>query len=715
MNGRLFLMLVLQLLIVLAGKAQRRVISFNDGWQFHFAADVRKTAAVESVTLPHTWNASEAGNGQVGYTRTAGVYEKSWMADPSWAHKRVFIYFEGANSVASVYINHLFAGVHKGGYTAFCLEITGYLRAGRENTVTVQVSNAYRTDVLPLSGDFNVYGGIHRPVSLIVTAEDCISLLDHASPGVYLVPKSVSEDNAKLSVVTKLSLQNSGRPLELRTRICDAEGQMVKEARTTIRSGDDTGWGNNDTGSSNNDTGSSSKDTISSSKDTGRCSHEPVQQQEINIDKPHLWNGRKDPYLYTVTVQLVSDDSVIDEVKQPLGLRYYRVNPDSGFVLNGSYLDLHGFGRHEDVQGKGSALLKADEEKDISLILDAGATAMRLTHYPHSGCFYDLADKDGIVLWSEIPLVGPGGYTGPGYVNDPELRQQARQVLVELIRQYYNHPSIFFWGLFNELKLDYDDPTHFITELNTLAKVEDPTRLTTCASFLDDATFTEATDVMGWNKYYGWYGGQFSGLGTWADAVHKRFPAKPIAVSEYGAGGCIGQQQEILSPPDPGGKFHPEGWQTLFHEKSWEELNKRRFIWGKFVWCLSDFGSSIRDEGDRKGINDKGLVTYDRSTKKDAFYFYKVNWNPEPMIYLTDKRMKVRSLKEVSVKVYCNAGPAELFINGRSFGVRSADDLNRIIWSHIQLPGQTNRLSVVTKKDGIILQDSCDWEYKAER
>jgi beta-galactosidase len=252
-----------------------------------------------------------------------------------------------------------------------------------------------------------------------------------------------------------------------------------------------------------------------------------------------------------------------------------------------------------------------------------GANSARLTHYPHNKVFYNLADEKGLILWSEIPFVGEGGYMGTGYVNSPALAENAKQNLIELIRQNYNHPSIMFWGLFNELKLNYDDPQPLLKELNILAKKEDPYRLTTMASNLGVSDFKNTSDLMGWNKYFGWYGNDFEEVKSWADQTHAAIPNRPFALTEYGAGGSPFKHYETLVKVDPNGRFHPEEWQTAFHEKHWEILKDRNFIWGKFIWSLADFSSSIRTEGDTNGINDKGLVTYDRAIKKDAYYFYK--------------------------------------------------------------------------------------------
>ncbi len=659
--------------------SKRQWIDFNQNWQWHFAYDVAGNAVKTTVSLPHTWNAQEVKTGKINYRREAAVYQKKLLWDPSFAGKRLFLYFEGVNSYGELLVNQQYVGEHKGGYTAFCFEITRFVKPGKDNLVTVIASNAYRTDILPLSGDFNVYGGIHRPVSLIVADQNCISPLDYASPGVYISQKKVTEAAAQIMVRTRLSLQEKGQPVSVRTTVTDSSQAIV--ASGTIRV---TGSGDQ---------------TI---------------DQPFTIAHPVLWNAKAHPYLYHVKVELLQNGQPVDEVIQPMGLRYFRVDADKGFFLNGRHLDLHGFGLHEDVEGSGSAFTLPDYRRDMDLIEASGATSLRLTHYPHGNPLYDMCDENGIVLWSEIPLVGPGGYTGTGYSKSKQLEEQVKQVMTEMIRQHYNHPSICFWGLFNELKLDYDDPVPFIKELNSLVKQEDPYRLTTCATFLDKPVFTDITDLVAWNKYYGWYGGAFSDMGKWADAMHKSLPAKPIAISEYGSGASINQHTETPAAPEPTGTFHPEEWQTLYHEANWKQLAERPFVWGKYVWVLTDFGSSIRHEGDTAGINDKGLVSYDRKVAKDAFYFYKANWNPAPMLYITDRRLTGRTLRETTVKVFTNIAQAELFVNGRSMGTAKKDAYNTILWPGITLTEGENRITVkATDNTGKQQEDQCSWFYHA--
>lgn len=650
---------------------QRTVIPINDGWSFYFAYDVRKKPDIAKVDIPHSWNATDVHLG-LHYYRGAGNYERSILVDDNHSGKRIFLRFEGVNSTAHVFIDRNFLGKHEGGYTAFCFEITDFITPGKEFLLTVQANNAYNLGVLPLSGDFNVSGGIHRPVSLIITDENCITPLDYASPGVYLRQLKVNNEKAEVEVRIKLSINGRSREkLRIRTLITDHLGKLVSEEQSEVS--------------------------------------DVEIQQKININKPRLWNGKSDPYLYRVNVQLLDKEKIIDEVFQPLGLRYYHVDPDRGFFLNGEYLDLYGVCRHQDVAGKASALTELDHKRDMELISALGATTVRLTHYPHSEYFYKLCNEEGLVVWSEIPLVGPGGYQWAGYINNPALQAHAKQVMTEMIRQNYNHPSIFFWGLFNELKLDYDDPHEFVKELHELAKKEDPSRVTTLATFLDNEAFSNVSDVMAWNKYFGWYGGRPEEIGSWADDMHKRLPMKPIAISEYGAGASIKQHEDTLRAPQPSGKWHPEGWQAHYHEENWRALRRRPFIWGKYIWVLADFRSSVRNEGDTVGINDKGIVTRDRNTKKDAYYFYKANWNDEPMIYIADRRFVMRDDPKTTIKVYGNVGSCELIVNGKSLGKKQFDEIKMAKWENVILRKGKNHVQAVKGNRKKVLDDQCEF------
>ncbi len=681
-NSIIFVFLTILASISHAQKAsdQTRIeIPLNTNWEFMFGYEKRKANA-RPVTIPHTWNAADADSGKKNYYRGDGSYTRKLLVANKYKDKRLFLKFEGVATTAWVFINGHFVGEHVGGYAAFNFEITDFVTYGNENTILVKVSNAYRIDALPLGGDFMKYGGIYRPVSLLITDKICVTPLDFASSGVYLTQKRVSTEEATIQIKTKISnTQKTKANITIRTQILDHTGKVVVFDE-------------------------SNKD-VSSNKTT------PIFQ-EVHIKNPHLWQGKKDPYLYSVEVTIFENKTPLDHLIQPLGLRFFEVDPDKGFLLNGKYLDLYGVNRHQDKAGKGSALSLEDHKQDLDLIMEMGANMLRLSHYQQAGFVFDYADKNGLILWAEIPLVGLGGHLKKGYYNSESLHANGRQQLKELIRQNYNHPSVFFWGLFNELKDEEANPLAFVKELQVLAKKEDPKRLTVAASNIDISKLNTITDIIAWNKYYGWYGKEPSEMGIWADEMHKKFPDRSLGISEYGAGGSIYHHQKQLIAPKPGGKWHPEEWQTYFHEENWRALKKRPFIWGKMIWNMFDFASSMRNEGDHPGMNDKGLVTFDRITKKDAFYFYKANWNPEPMLYLAEKRFKERKASKIQIKVYTNLNEVELFVNGISIGTKKPE-MGICLWNDIELKKGNNDIKVsgITTKNAEKLTDQTIFTY----
>ena len=383
-------------------------------------------------------------------------------------------------------------------------------------------------------------------------------------------------------------------------------------------------------------------------------------------------------------------------MNEVLGLRYYTVEPDKGFFLNGEHLQLRGVCRHQDHAEIGNALSALNHEEDMAIMLEMGVNAIRLAHYPQDKYMYDLCDRNGLVIWAEIPFIGPGGYRDKGFVDQPSFRENGKQQLIELIRQNFNHPSICFWGLFNELKQTGDDPCDYIRELNVLAHQEDPSRPTTAASN-QGGDLNVLTDLICWNQYFGWYGGQPSGIGSWADATHKKYPERCIGISEYGAGASVYHQQEELKKPVANSYWHPENWQAYFHEEHWKAIDSRPFLWGTFVWNMFDFGAAHRTEGEIAGKNDKGLVTFDRKHKKDAFYFYIANWNADdPFVYITSRRLTERKALPQPVKVYSNQPEVELFLYGKSLGKKKTV-YGICIWEDVPIqPGQ-NQLLAKTK------------------
>ena len=655
--------------------AQRENILINQDWNFRFSHQVDKNSS-HRVDLPHTWNAQDALSGKPDYKRGIGNYDKKLFIRSEWKGKRLFLRFEGANCVSNVFINGKQIGEHRGGYGAFIFEITDKVNYGKDNTVLVRVNNGEQLDVMPLVGDFNFYGGIYRDVHLLVTEDICISPLDYASPGVYLFQQHVGEKQA--AVLARINLSNG------------TEHPRQATLRLQVKEGD--------------------KVVYQADKKVTVAPHTSVQPEEMSFTllNPRLWNGREDPFMYQTVITLVKDGKEIDKVEQPLGLRYYTTDAERAFFLNGKHLPLHGVCRHQEWAEVGNALRPMHHEEDTRLMLEMGVNAIRLAHYPQATYMYDLMDRNGIVTWAEIPFVGPGGYADKGFVDQPSFRKNGKEQLKEMIRQHFNHPSICFWGLFNELKENGDNPLEYIKELNVLAHQEDPTRPTTSASNQGGA-INFITDNIAWNRYDGWYGATPATLASWLDKTHQAHPEIKIAISEYGAGASIYHQQDSLVQTSPGSWWHPENWQTEYHIQNWKIISERPYVWGSFVWNMFDFGAAHRTEGDRPGINDKGLVTHDRKVKKDAFYFYKANWNPEPMVYIAGRRSVNRVKPVTEVQIFSNCAEVTLKVNGQIIKKMQPDGVKVCIFKDIRLKKGENNIEVSAKNGKRVITDACCW------
>lgn len=673
-----FFLVLVALLLGTSVFAGRKDLLINDHWMFRFSHQVQRGSA-QLVHLPHTWNALDT-DARSDYYRGVGNYTKDLFIDSAWQGKRLFLRFEGANTVANVFVNDVHVGEHRGGYGAFVFEITDKVRYGKKNQLLVRVNNALQLDVMPLVGDFNFYGGIYRDVHLVVTDDVNISLTDYASPGVYLIQEEVSKEQAKV-----------------RAKICLSNGTSASENRQLtlkIWEEDRVVW--------------------QQQREISVAPGESAEFMDVQLKNPRLWNGRKDPFLYRAEVTLSENGVVTDSICQPLGLRFYRVDAEEGFFLNGEHLKLQGVCRHQERNEVGNALRKVHHEEDAALMAEMGVNAVRLAHYPQASYMYDLMDRYGFVTWAEIPFVGPGGYLDRGFVNQESFRANGREQLKELIRQHFNHPSICFWGLFNELKTHGDNPTEYVRELNELAHKEDPTRLTTAASNISaKEPIGMVSDVIAWNQYFGWYGGEPSDMGKFLDATHKAFPQLKIGISEYGAGASIWHQQDSIVRGISSGYWHPENYQTYYHMENWKALAERPFVWGSFVWNMFDFGAAHRTEGDRSGVNDKGLVTRDRKVRKDAFYFYKANWNrEEPMVYIANRRHTERTNLQTSVMVFTNMPEVELFVNGVSVGTCKPDTYATCQWPDVHLSSGENVVEVRAGKGKKMQTDRVIWNVR---
>jgi beta-galactosidase len=655
----------------------RADILLDAGWRF-IRQDVSGAQSVSFddsawsvLNLPHTWNNLDGQDGGNNYYRGIGWYRTHYTVDNSYAGRHFFLKFDGAFLVADVYVNGNLLGEHQGGFAAFVFDVTPYLNVGADNVIAVKVNNAFNANIPPLSADFTFFGGLYRDVHLLVTDPVQISPLDYGSPGVYLMPANVSAASAGLRVTTVLSNATAAAAtVTVRAVITDAATNLVTTLTNVV--------------------------TLSAASASNVVAN-------TTIANPHLWNGLYDPYLYQVFVEVWNGSSVVDVVAQPLGFRYFSVNPANGFFLNGQHYDLHGVDMHQDWLNCGWALTNAQRVTNFMFLKEIGATAVRLSHYQHHDETYQLGDQNGIILWSEVPNINYITASSAYYTN-------TLQQLKEMIRQRCNHPSVVCWSLFNEITLSGGpDPSPLISLEAQLAAQEDPTRPTTAAAnSSDNAPTTQYSQLICFNKYYGWYGGVVTDLAPWADNFHSTYPGRSVGVSEYGCGASISQHSEDpVTEPANAGPYHPEEYQNLFHESYWLQMKERPFLWGKFIWNMFDFASDGRNEGDTAGRNDKGLVTYDRQVRKDAFYWYKANWTTNPMVYITGHTFTNRLTNAITAKVYANCDSVELFLNGVSQGVTNSS--NCIFTWPVRLQSGTNTVLANGTKGTANVTDSLLW------
>jgi beta-galactosidase len=671
-----------------AAGSPRTIINLNPGWRFFLDKNNEEPQAEQpkfddskwdAISLPHTWNNLDGQDGGNNYFRGTGWYRLHLKADPAWVGKQIYLKFDAASINATVYVNGKEAGQHAGAFAAFCFDIKPLLNLNGENVIAVKVSNKHDNNVAPLSGDFDMNGGLYRGASLLVLNQLSVSATDDASSGVYVRQDKVDADNASLNVTTKVD--NRGDAIitpSVKTEILDpSESVVATETRRGLAT-------------------------------LGQGGSESIRQ-EIALPHPHLWNGRKDPFLYTVRVSLLDGQTVTDIVEQPVGLRFYHVDPEKGFFLNGQPYRLYGVNRHQDHLDEGWAISLADHQLDFANMMEMGCTAVRLSHYQHAQEFYDLCDRGGMVAWAELPLVNE-------VRDDKAFDDNASQQLRELIKQSYNHPSICFWSLSNELrgsgKNGPDPEKHevdLLTRLNNEAHALDPTRLTTQASAVQPGKPRDnVTDIVAFNRYHGWYGGKPDGLAADLDKIHAAYPNRSVGLSEFGAGASIFQHEASVKQPKPNGsKWHPEEWQCIVHEEAWAAIKPRPWIWGTFIWAEHDFAADQRNEGDHAGRNDKGMTTYDGKTKKDVFYFYKANWSAEPVVYITERRFTPRPVADAPVKIYSNCDSVELKVNGESQGIELGSDIHTFLWNKVQMKPGENTLTATGQREGKTYTDTC--------
>ncbi len=606
----------------------RKVININQGWKF-----IREDAGLpatlpadwQDVDLPHSWNAVDGCDGNGSYYRGSCWYARTFETPKQpLAGGKVYVEILAAGQQATVYVNGQKVTYHEGGYSIFRADVTDLCVPEGENLLVVNCSNEYKDSVYPQSADFTFYGGLYRGVNIVSVPATHFDLDCYGGPGIKVTPKPCAKcGGARFQIETFVS--NPDPNFTVLYSIADADG---KEVAFGCRPADNTAI-------------------------------------ELPVPGAHLWSPN-DPYLYTVTALLQRRNEAYDELTVRAGVRSFSCDPQKGFILNGTPTPLRGVSRHQDRLYKGNALTKAEHYEDAKIIKELGANTIRLAHYQHSQDFYDACDELGFVIWAEIPFISV-------FNKDPAAHQNCIQQMHELIIQSYNHPSICFWGVSNEILIGgiSEQLVKNHQELNEICHKLDPTRLTTIAHVSMtpiDSPMHHITDVISWNHYFGWYGGKMEDNGPWLDNFHAKHPELCVGVSEYGCEGII-----TYHGPNPACKDYSEEYQALYHEHMAKVLNDRPWIWSSHVWNMFDFGCAARNEGGVAGRNNKGLVTMDRKTKKDSYYVYKAYWNPEPMVHIAGKRYAQRAGDTTLVKVYSNQPTVSLFCNGELVGVQTAE------------------------------------------
>ena len=589
----------------------------------------------EAVDLPHTWNGVDGQDGGNDYHRGTCYYAKAMSRSELPEGEQLYLEFEAANASADVYVNGHHAGHHDGGYSLFRVEITPFV--AEENTIVVAVDNSVNDRVYPQNADFTFYGGLYRDVYVIGVPARHFELLENGTPGLRITP-TVQGENAEVEVIASLTGLTGGETLVV--TLLD-EGKPV--ATATVPAGE------------------------------GKA--------VLTIEHVHLWHGRKDPHLYTCHAELRDGADVLDERSIRFGCRTFRIDPEKGFFLNGESYPLRGVCRHQDRPGIGNALKPEHHREDVDLICEVGANTIRLAHYQHNQVFYDLCDERGLVIWAEIPYISR---------HMPNGRENTFSQMRELITQNYNHPCIVVWGLSNEITMqmpDPDDPDLLDNHvrLNDLVHQMDSTRLTVLAAVSMcpiTAKCISIPDVISYNLYFGWYGGDTSMNGPWMDKFHEVHPNIPIGMSEYG---CEALDWHT-STPECGD--YTEEYQAHYHEELIKQLYTRPYIWATHVWNMFDFGCDARSEGGCEGRNNKGLVTFDRKYRKDSFYANKAWLSDEPFVHICGKRYVDRAEDVTKVTVYSNQPEVELFANGVSLGKQTSDV--HFFYFDVPLAGEVN-------------------------
>lgn len=637
---------------------------FLDNWYFKLTEEVPNNAyeldsSWEVVDVPHTWNNWDGQDGGDDYYRGKGVYTMALTRPDVPETYHVYLEFQGVNAVAEVYANGEKLTEHRGGYSTFRVNISDHF-VNDETTITVVADNSHFNNVYPQSADFTFYGGMYRPVQLITVPKTHFDLDYYGSSGLAYQTKI---DTYDVKVQLNAWIKNPQPSDQVHFEISKQDGEIVNDVYVPA---------------------TESVETI------------------ISIIEPHLWQGIDDPYLYELTASIWRNNKRLDSVSTFLGIRGFQVNPEEGFFLNGEKMPLRGVAKHQDFMDVGNAVEIDHLIEDAKLIQEIGANTVRLAHYQHAQDFYDIADSLGFIVWAEIPFISK-------FNDDPKARENTISQMKELIYQNYNHPAIFFWGIGNELTIGDDSPELIdnLKELNALAQDIDPARATTMAQFFTlphDSEHNNITDTVSYNIYYGWYVGDLEDNEAWMDEFHAENPEIPLGISEYGTEGIISWHTD-----EPEKQDYTEEYHALYHEHMAQVIHERDYLWATHVWNMFDFGADNRKEGGVSGRNNKGLVTFDRKTRKDAFYIYKAYWSDDPFVHITGKRYAQRPYDEMTVKVYSNLNELTLLVNGEEFAAVTGDKIFE--FEKVPLENQYTTLTVIAEPG---VYDSVTFETVSE-
>lgn len=663
MKHKLLLILILTLTVFTANA--RKAYNFNEGWRFSTSANINNPQSKE-VNLPHVWGTNSSNDSFDPIYKGVCYYIKEFKVPMDFKGKQIFLRFGGVSSVATVFINGKYAAEHKGAFTAFNVNITPYLKYGEYNSVLVAVSNAPRTDVLPFNSDRNIFGGIHSNVELLELNTNHISLSDYGSQGVYLRSKEVDDNSAEIEAIIKVE----GIP----STVVGVDISLFEQGRVA---------------------GSNTRNVRIDSRGEGKA------VMSINIDNPKLWNGVNDPYLYDVKATTRVSNIISDSLTTTFGIRTIKIDNNNTFLLNGKPYALKGVNALQDNAASGSAYTKSDFEQDVSLISEIGATAVRTAGGAHSNYSFDLYDSNGIVAWVDLPLSSDIIYGGKGFADQFQMKENGREQLMEMIYQLYNHPSICFWGIFNELNSTGDNPMEYIAELNRTAITESPDRITVGTS-IEDGAINNITQAIAWPIYFGWDKGEASDFEIWAKQIRDKFKNLKSAVAEYGIPGDrttpAPATPQTITKQNVKASGYSQYSQALFHEEYYKILQSYPIFWGAFINSMFDFSNGDRRDGLKAGYNNMGLVSYDRNTKKDAFYFYKANWNTfDPFVHIVNKAHPLRTGTLQTIKAYTNQPEAKLIVNGKTVGSSIATN-GTVEWKDVELKKGINRIIVNSER-----------------